>query len=212
MPLEILTFVLGPLENNTYAIVDPLTHNAVLVDPSFNIEEAVESLDRSGWKINAVWITHAHFDHIAGVNNLPAAMQQGLSIGLHPLDLPLWQEGGGARMFGFHLGKLPQPNLLFQHGQLLSLGDETVEVRHTPGHSPGHVSFYVPSANTLLSGDVIFHHSIGRTDLPGSDYSQLVTSIRAEVYTLPPETRPLSGHGPATTVAEEITNNPFVRP
>ncbi len=211
MSLEVLTFVLGPIENNTYALVDPQTRSAVIIDPSFEAEEVSARLAQSGWKMQAIWITHAHFDHIAGVHALLASGQDNLPIGLHPLDLPLWQESGGARMFGFHLDKLPKPNFSFHHGQSLTLGSETIEVRHTPGHSPGHVVFYVPSAQTLLCGDVIFQHSIGRTDLPGASLTQLENSIRSQVYTLPPPTRLLSGHGPASTVAEEMTNNPYVR-
>jgi glyoxylase-like metal-dependent hydrolase (beta-lactamase superfamily II) len=129
---------------------------------------------------------------------------------MHPDDLPVWRAGGGGRSFGFSIDPGPDPSVPLVHGQLLHLGDETLEVRHTPGHSPGHVVFYSPTAGVLFCGDLIFHRSVGRTDLPGSSAQKLVHSIHTQVYTLPPATRLLCGHGPDTTVAEEIAENPFV--
>jgi hydroxyacylglutathione hydrolase len=212
MAVDIFTFTLGPLENNTYVIVDSVSKTAVIIDPSFNSHEVVQAIFRRGLIITSIWITHAHFDHIAGVNEIIQGSKNPITIALHPLDLPLWQTGGGARMFGFSLSKLPDPDVSLHHGQVLSIGNETVEVRYTPGHCAGHVVFYLSSAHALVCGDVIFFHGIGRTDLPGGSLNQLEKSIREQIYTLPPETRLLSGHGPETTVDEEITANPYVRP
>jgi glyoxylase-like metal-dependent hydrolase (beta-lactamase superfamily II) len=100
--------------------------------------------------------------------------------------------------------------LRFQHNQKLAVGGAQVEVRHTPGHSPGHVIFYAASDQTVFCGDLIFQHSVGRTDLPGGSHAALLASIRTQVLTLPPETRLLPGHGAETTVGAEAAENPFL--
>jgi glyoxylase-like metal-dependent hydrolase (beta-lactamase superfamily II) len=109
-----------------------------------------------------------------------------------------------------HIEPGPEPSLLFAHGQQLTIVEERIEVRHTPGHSPGHVVFYAPQAGVVLCGDLIFERSIGRTDLPGSSHAQLVQSIHQHIFSLPPETRLLPGHGAATTVGAEQRENPFL--
>mgnify|MGYP001767192018 FL=1 len=105
----------------------------------------------------------------------------------------------------------PDPDLTLAHGQVLPFGDSTIEVRHTPGHSPGSVTFYLPSLKTALTGDLIFRQGIGRTDLNGGNFDQLCESIRDQIYTLPPDTVLIPGHGLNTTVADEIHSNPYVR-
>lgn len=210
MALEILTLPLGPMENNTYLIADSETGQAVAVDPSFDSELVLDELNRRGWKLTGIWLTHAHFDHIAGVKTLLDATQPQPVVGLHPLDLPLWRQGGGARIFGQQVEPGPEPKLHFEHEQTLSLGKEVLEVRHTPGHTPGHVTFYSRSARAALCGDLIFFRGVGRTDLPGGDMETLLQSIHTQILTLPPDTRLLSGHGPETTVKDEQAENPFL--
>lgn len=210
MALEILTFELGPMQNNTYLLADTVTGSAVVVDPSFDSEIVLGEAQKRGWTIQGIWLTHAHFDHIAGVKMLAESREPGLPVGLHPKDLPLFEQGGGARNFGVRVEPGPHPALYFEHEQTLNLGSEMVEVRFTPGHTPGHVVFYSASASAALVGDLIFYHSVGRTDLPGGDLEALLQSIHTQVMTLPPETRLLSGHGPETTVAEERENNPYL--
>ena len=100
--------------------------------------------------------------------------------------------------------------MLLAHRQSLTIGEILVEVRHTPGHTPGHVVFYAPSAGVVFCGDLIFYGSVGRTDLPGGNHRQLIESIQAQILSLPPQTRLFSGHGPETTVGDEIANNPFL--
>lgn len=212
MTIEILTFSLGPLENNTYLVVDPAAKQAAVIDPTFNIQPVLDAMSARSWNLSAVWITHAHFDHIAGVSLVCDQSKPAPQIALHPADLPLWRAGGGARYFGFQLPALPDPTLSLAHGGRLTLGQFTFEVRHTPGHSPGHVVFFQPDAKIAFCGDVIFFHSVGRTDLHGANSEHLANSIRTQIYSLPPETRLLSGHGPETTVGDEMLANPFVRP
>jgi len=131
-------------------------------------------------------------------------------VALHPADHVLWRAEGGAPLFGFRIDPGPEPTVDLYQGQRLTLGETQIEVRHTPGHTPGHCIFLAPRDGLCFCGDLIFQGGIGRTDLPGGDLDQLVQSIRTQVFTLPDTTRLLSGHGPETTVGQEKRNNPFV--
>ncbi len=208
--LEIVRFTVGPLETNAYLVADAATGRAVLVDPGGEGKRLVREARSRGWTLEAIWVTHAHFDHFAGLHEVQQALKAPVPVALHPDDLPLWQMRGGADWFGLDIPQPPAPDLLLTHGQQLHVGDLRFEVRHAPGHSPGHVMFYNQEHGILLCGDVIFYMGIGRTDLPFGDFETLVRSIRTQVYTLPEETRLLPGHGPETTVGGEKMFNPFV--
>jgi hydroxyacylglutathione hydrolase len=210
MPVEIIPFVLGVMENNTYLVVEPQSKAAVVVDPSFGAGEVLSYAQDKGWQVRQVWLTHAHFDHYAGSQEIAGAFAPHLAVGLHPSDLELWRSGGGGRDFGLQFNPGPEPSISFYHGQRLRLGSAEFEVRHAPGHTRGHVVLYCATAGVLLCGDVIFQGSIGRTDLPGGDLETLLHSIRSQVLTLPDATRLLTGHGPETTVGAEKENNPFL--
>jgi hydroxyacylglutathione hydrolase len=210
MTLEIKTFPLGPLANNTYLLVDRQARQAVIVDPTFDSHHILESILKDGLTLTQIWLTHAHFDHTAGAKLFSELSQPPIPISLHPADLELYRTGGGASMFGIDMIDLPEPSFFFEHGQLLSVGTEQVEIRHTPGHSPGHVILYAPQASAALTGDLIFQNSVGRTDLPGGNGMHLLESIYHHILTLPPETRLLPGHGPETTVQDEVDNNPYL--
>lgn len=210
MALEVVTFELGPMQNNTYLVADTETGQAVVVDPSFDSDVVLEEARKRNWEIKGIWLTHAHFDHIAGVKRLAESSQPPLPVGLHPNDLSLYQQGGMASNFTMKVEPGPKPSLYFDHEQALKLGHHLIEVRYTPGHTPGHVTFYSADAGVALVGDLIFYHGIGRADLPGGNLEALLRSIHTQILTLPPETRLLSGHGPETTVAEEIENNPYL--
>lgn len=202
----VLCYVLGPLENNTYLLADPESREAALIDPSYDVETALADARKRDLRISLVLLTHAHFDHIAGVAEVGAA-----PIALHPADLSLYKQGGDAAKFGLPFKSGPEPSRMLSDGQKLLIGAVEVEVHHTPGHSPGHVIFVCPAAGAAFCGDLIFAGSVGRTDLPGGNAAQLMGSIRREILTLPPGTSLLPGHGPATTVAEEIDSNPFLQ-
>jgi hydroxyacylglutathione hydrolase len=210
MALTIHTLVLGLLENNTYLIADEQTRQAAVIDPSFGSPRAAEEIRQQGYDLVGIWLTHAHFDHVAGVQELLDAFGDEIPVGLHPSDIPLWNHAGGAAMFGFDMKPGPEPKLRLRHGQILSLGQTSLEVRHTPGHSPGHVVFYCAEDGVVFCGDLIFKMGVGRTDLPGGSYAALLTSIRTQIMTLPPETLLLSGHGNETTIGDELAKNPFV--
>ena len=206
-----IPFVLGPLENNTYLVVDSESNEAVAVDPSFDSEIVLSEIRQQGWQLTQIWLTHAHFDHIVGVKTLASSADPPIPVGLHPGDLVLWKQNGGAPSFGVKIERGPEPSLFFAHGQILHVGNLTLEVRHTPGHTRGHVVFVCHSAGFALCGDLIFNNGVGRTDLPGGDANALINSIRTQILTLPPTTRLYSGHGPETTVGDEIKKNPFLK-
>jgi glyoxylase-like metal-dependent hydrolase (beta-lactamase superfamily II) len=218
MPLEILSLTLGPVLTNAYLIADSQTGEAAVIDPAWDGRFILAEAHKRNWRIGQMWYTHAHFDHIGGAAELAEALtfadatdSPNLSVALHPKDHFLWQMGGGGALFGYRIEKGPKPTIDLFHGQKLSIGSLTFEVRHTPGHTPGHCVFYCAEANTLFSGDLIFQNGVGRIDLPGGSWETLVESIRSQVFTLPEETRILSGHGGETRVGEEKRYNPFIQ-
>jgi glyoxylase-like metal-dependent hydrolase (beta-lactamase superfamily II) len=209
--LEIVPFVFGPVSTNCYLVADTDSGEAAVIDPAWDGLVILEEAQKRGWRIGQLWYTHAHFDHFGGAEAIAEALNPPPSIALHPLDHDLWKKQGGALLFGMHIDPGPEPTVILAEGQILHLDGVTFEVRHTPGHSPGHCVFYCAQANVLFSGDLIFQGGVGRTDLPGGDWETLVESIRKRVFTLPNETRILSGHGEESTVGEEKGKNPFVR-
>jgi glyoxylase-like metal-dependent hydrolase (beta-lactamase superfamily II) len=207
---EIVPFTLGPAQTNAYLVADPETKEAAVIDPAWDGQVILAEAQRRGWRIAHLWYTHAHFDHLGGAGAIADALNPLPLVALHPNDHVLWRAGGGGALFGFDIDPGPEPTIDFYQGQILRLGSMEFEVRFTPGHTPGHCILYVASAGVCFCGDLIFAGSVGRTDLPGSDWNQLAESIQTQVFTLPEETRLLPGHGPETTVGEEKRNNPFV--
>lgn len=208
--LEIISFTLGPAQTNAYLVADSETKDAAVIDPAWDGHLILEAAHQRGWRIAHLWYTHAHFDHIGGAGAIADALNPLPLVALHPNDHVLWRAGGGGAFFGFDIDPGPEPTIDFSQGQSLRLGDVEFEVRFTPGHTPGHCILYVQASGVCFCGDVIFAGSVGRTDLPGGSWEQLEHSIKTQVFTLPDETRLLSGHGPETTVGEEKIGNPFV--
>jgi hydroxyacylglutathione hydrolase len=221
--LEIVSLTLGPAQTNAYLVADSVTKEAAVIDPAWDGHVILAEAQRRGWRIAHLWYTHAHFDHIGGAGSIADALNPLPLVALHPNDHVLWRAGGGDALFGFDIDPGPEPTIDFYQGQILRLGSVEFEVRFTPGHTPGHCILYVAdiraerseplgerSRSVCFCGDLIFADTVGRTDLPGADWKQLVASIRTQVFTLPDETRLLPGHGPETTVGEEKMNNPFV--
>ncbi|MBN2678089.1 MAG: MBL fold metallo-hydrolase [Anaerolineaceae bacterium] len=209
--IEINSFMLGPIENNTYLVTDAASREAVIIDPSFDISAHLKLIPRQASQVKYILITHAHFDHIAGVHDLVKMLPEKPVVGLHPSDLPLWNDCKKPFTDQYQMGILPAPTHLLSDDETISIGSINFNIHHTPGHCPGHVIFSIPEAKVVFCGDVIFAGAIGRTDLPGGDYAQLIESIRNKILVLPDETRLLPGHGPETTVGFERLNNPFLK-
>lgn len=210
--MRIHSFTGGPFGENCYLAVCAATGAAVAVDPGAAAEELVRVAVSEGVELSAILLTHAHLDHVEGIPVVRAAFPE-VPIYLHPDDLALYRAAPEqAAHFGMTVPSLPEPDCQWADGDTFVFGDRTWEVKHTPGHAPGHVILVDRSAGVALVGDVIFHGSIGRTDLPGGDYGELMRSIRETVLALPEETRMLSGHGPETTVGLERRGNPFLIP
>jgi len=209
--LIVVSRELGPAQTNAYLIADGLSGTAVAIDPAWEGARLAEEAERRGWRVTDIWLTHAHFDHFGGVAQLSDRAQAPLPVALHPDDYPLWKALGGAPWFGFaDFDPGPEPTIELSHGSILRAGSFEVEVRHAPGHTPGHVIYVVPRAQAAFVGDVIFESGVGRVDLPGGDWATLLRSIRDQVLSLPDDTRLFPGHGPATTVGRERATNPFL--
>lgn len=204
---EVVTLTNGVFAENCYLVADPASREAVIVDPGEEAGLFLARLAAAGWTPRAVWLTHAHLDHIAGVAEIKRAT--GVPVLLHPADRQLYDAAPHqARMFGLEMEPAPPPDGPLQGGTQVSIGRFAFDVLHVPGHSPGHVAFV--GHGLCLSGDVLFAGSIGRTDLPGGNTQTLLDSIRDRLYQLPGDTQVLPGHGPATTIAAELQGNPFV--
>jgi len=208
--LEIVSFTLGPAMTNAYLVADSETKEAAVIDPAWDGEVMLAEAQKRGWRIAHLWYTHAHFDHIGGAAAIADALNPLPLVALHPADHVLWRAEGGAPLFGYKIDPGPEPTIDLQDGQILKLGSIEFEVRYTPGHTPGLCIFYVAAEGVCFCGDLIFRDSVGRTDLPGGDWETLLKSIHEQVFTMPDETRLLSGHGPETTVGWEKQYNPYL--
>ncbi len=205
--LEIVTLPNGQFVQNCYLVADRARREAVMIDPGEEPGLFLAELDTRAWSLKAIWLTHAHVDHIMGVGTVKEAT--GVPIHLHPADRALYDVlPSQGEWMGLRLGAPPPPDRELRHGQLIGVGGLTFEVRHTPGHSPGSVSFV--GHGVVFGGDVLFNGSIGRTDLPGGDFGTLMGSIQASFLNLPDSTVVYSGHGPETTIGVERMTNPFL--
>lgn len=211
--MKILTFSGGPFAQNGYVALCPSSGTAVVVDPGATAPQMVAAVHEAGATLAAVLLTHSHLDHVDGVPAVRKAFP-GVPIHLHADALSTYEAvPQQAAMFGLPpVPDLPRPDAGFEHGGTFTFGDCSFEVRLAPGHCPGHVILWAAGEGLALVGDVVFAGSIGRTDLPGGDYLELMRSIREQVLTLPDETRLLPGHGPATSVGHERIGNPFIAP
>lgn len=210
MVIKIIPFILGPIENNSYLLIDVLSKKAAIVDPSFGSKKILLEAEKNNCEISQILCTHAHFDHISGINEIIPELPQAPDIYLHKNDLPLWNDQGGAKLFGFPFENKYSPTHLLENFESIQLGNIEIHTRYTPGHTPGHIIYHLASENIVFSGDLIFRMSVGRTDLPEGNHLQLLKSIDQEIKTLPDETRLLSGHGPETTVGYEKKYNPYL--
>jgi glyoxylase-like metal-dependent hydrolase (beta-lactamase superfamily II) len=203
---------LGPIGTNAYLLWEEGDSEAVLVDAPPDCAHEVEpTLEKHGLSLQEIWLTHGHWDHMAGASDL---VRDGVGVLGHEADRTLFEQP--AVMSAFAMPgmdfKPVEITRWIEEGDELDLWGRSVSIFHCPGHCPGNVIFWVKEEEICFVGDVIFSGSVGRADLPGGDFSVLERSIREKVYALPAETVLMPGHGPDTTVKIERESNPFVRP
>ena len=206
-------FPVGPIQANCVLLGDADAGELVVIDPGEEGALIAERVRASGLRPTMILHTHGHIDHVGGTAETHRLLGGALPVGLHPDEIELYRNAPlQAQMFGIEVDAPPEPDLMLRHGDTLSIGTLKLEVRHTPGHSPGGVCFVVSGAERALVvvGDVLFAGSIGRTDLMGGSFPVLEGSIREQLYVLPDETTVICGHGPETTIGRERASNPFV--
>ncbi|HJO04807.1 MAG TPA: MBL fold metallo-hydrolase [Acidobacteriota bacterium] len=201
--------VVAPFGENSWLIGCPDTGAAALIDPGGHIAELLAIASQQGLRVEQIWLTHAHIDHVTGVAE--AVRETGAPLALHPLDRPLYDAvEQQATMFGLHVEPLPAPDRWLETDETMTLGKLRAHVLHVPGHAPGHVAFWFADLGIVVSGDCLFAGSIGRTDLPGGSYDTLMQSIRTVLLPLGDAVTVLPGHGPETTLGRERRTNPFL--
>jgi hydroxyacylglutathione hydrolase len=197
----------GRFVQNCYLVADEGSRECAIIDPGEDAVLIARALTELHMQPVAIWLTHAHIDHVLGVPELKRVTAA--PVYLHPADRPLYDRvAEQAVAFGMRATPLPPPDRDFAHGDAVRAGDLTFAVRHTPGHSPGSVS--LAGCDVVFVGDVLFQGSIGRSDLPGGDTETLLQSIQRELLCLPDATIVYSGHGAQTTVGRERVTNPFL--
>ncbi len=202
--MSIETFSLGPLETNCYVVYQG--SHAIVVDPGGDPRPVVKFLETAKLQLVAICLTHLHFDHLYGVADLHAATNAPIYTPSDDAFL-LDTDSGKGGMWGFpHVKKFESSPLT--EGEH-TFGDLRLTSLHTPGHTPGSMSLHFPELNLVCTGDVLFYRAVGRSDLPGGNHDTLITSIKNKLFVLPPETVVYPGHGPESSIGDEMTNNPY---
>ncbi|HEV8663046.1 MAG TPA: MBL fold metallo-hydrolase [Candidatus Methylomirabilis sp.] len=205
--MKVHAFTVGPLESNSYLVVDEAAREAALLDPGMESEPVADVLAREHLTVTSIINTHGHFDHVFG--NAYFKAKTGAPLLMHRADLDLVKRLEEQSLyFGFRATPSPSPDRFLEEGDEVRVGGIRLRVLHTPGHSPGGICLVTDGA--AFVGDTLFAGSIGRTDLPGGSAEELLTSIREKLLALPDETVLYPGHGPATTIGHERRHNPFL--
>jgi len=209
--LNYLTIPVTPLEQNCSLVWCDQTMKAAVIDPGGGLELVLAEVARLGLVLEQIWLTHAHIDHAGGVAELALRFKLPI-IGPHQADQflidGLAQQG---KMFGFAHAEAFKPTRWLNDGDTVSVGNSRLNVRHCPGHTPGHVVFHSSEANRAFVGDVLFAGSIGRTDLPQGDHDTLIASIKQRLWPMGDDTVFIPGHGPESTFGRERRSNPYVK-
>ena len=202
-----------PFEKNGYVVACPATGEAIVIDPGDEVEQLIAIVRRTGVQVRYIMLTHSHLDHISGCNEAKAAWD--VPLVLHKEDLFLYERAVQQGIaFGVRMRQQPPIDAWFDTQPHWNFGTCTIDVHHTPGHSPGQVCLQIgetgKAAEHLFVGDTLFAGSIGRTDLPGGDHATLLRSVRDVLLPLGDGCRVYPGHGPTTTIGEERRGNPFL--
>ena len=208
-------FVVNPIEENCYIIWDDISHEGAIVDcgawTKGEHARISDFLSENGITLKYSLQTHMHFDHCLGLGTI--CEQYGLTPKCHPAEIPVYQAAPDMVQKWFRIdisGTLPKADTSISEASVLQLGEVSIQVLHTPGHTPGGVCYYIPEGRMLLTGDTIFRMGIGRTDLPGGNYQQELESISHKIFILPQDTVILPGHGPESTIGVEMDSNPYL--
>lgn len=207
--MRIIQLPVGPFEMNAYIVAGKADRECVLIDPGDEPERIIEQVNENKLKPTAILLTHCHLDHAWKVEYIKRHFKIPLYIG--EADVPLLESiNDQAAMFNFGTTDIPQPDVFFSEAEPIEVGSLNIHPMHTPGHSPG--SFCLRIHNAVFAGDVLFKESIGRTDLYGGSFPDLIHSIRTKLLLLPDSTEVYPGHGPSTTIGYEKKHNPFLNP
>lgn len=206
--------VVGPIESNCYLLYDRPEGEAAVIDPGGDGDRILEAIEGRALRVTAILLTHTHFDHIGALAQVHEAT--GAPVLVHKAEAG-WIQDPTLNLSGGLIGLLPQPvrgprpHRTLQGGEELRVAGHTIHVLATPGHTPGGLSYWLPSFGWVFTGDALFQGSIGRTDLPGGNLEQLLEGIRRGLLTLPDDTVILPGHGPESTIGQERRANPFLQ-
>jgi hydroxyacylglutathione hydrolase len=204
------TFPVGPLQCNCTILGDEQTREAIVIDPGEEIGRIQKRLTAHGLKLKQILVTHGHIDHVGGALKLKRLTGAPIYLNEGDLEqLAIMHEQ--AAWVGVEAPETAPPDESLADGMTVGLGSYPAQVLHTPGHTQGSVSLHFAPLKLLVAGDTLFAGSIGRTDLPGGNYEQILNSIQARLLALPDETKVLPGHGPASTIGTERRSNPFLR-
>jgi hydroxyacylglutathione hydrolase len=207
--MDVRMFTVGPVQENCYLVRSDGADKAVIVDPGEEADRLLRVIDELGVELEAILLTHTHFDHVGAV--APVARATGAPVYCPEIEVPILNDINSYTFPGFGPFESHDPEETVKGGEQLEFAGLTFDVVFTPGHSPGHVTYAVPDEGVLLSGDVLFQGSVGRTDLPGADWPTLLSSIGTLLDRYPDETRVLPGHMGITTLGQERATNPFLR-
>jgi glyoxylase-like metal-dependent hydrolase (beta-lactamase superfamily II) len=209
---QVKAFTFNPLQENTYLLFNE-SKEAILIDPGCYFEEEKHTLaafiQSQELQLKYLLNTHCHLDHVFG--NKWVYEQYNTRLHLHTMEVKVLEMApASGLMWGIPFDNYQGPFTYLIPGEQIWMGDDCLDILWVPGHSPGHLGFYCKQQNFIISGDVLFRESIGRTDLPGGNMQTLLESIKQQLWVLPDETTVYSGHGPATTIQHEKRHNPFL--
>ncbi len=200
----------GPLQCNCSIFGDETTHEAIVIDPGDQIDDILAILKKHSLKVKDIIITHAHLDHIGGAAKLKAVT--GAPVHMNANDQEIYDDADRyAAYLGMEKPERTDIDVNARDGNVVKLAGAEFQIMHTPGHTQGSISVWIPTENKLIAGDTLFRDSIGRTDLPGGDTQQILQSIHDKLLPLPDDATVVAGHGPNTTIGRERERNPFLQ-